>query len=101
MQFVKKGLIGSAVAGLLTAASRVGLRAQEDDGVEDEGGDDFFTSLGDVIAGTVQSAVAPIASVDEGVEEGTAEGDVITLDESQGLAIADASGGANNFAFVS
>ena len=103
MRFATKGLIGSAVAGVFAAASRVGLSAQEDAEADDGTG---LEGLGESIETTVTDAVAPIAGADDdaddGIEGGTTDGgDTTTIDESQGLAIADASGGDFNFAFVS
>ena len=104
MRFATKGLIGSADAGMFAVASRVGLSAQEDAEGDDGTG---LEGLGESIETTVTDAVAPIAgddddADDDGIESGTTDGgDVTTIDESQGLAIADASGGDNNFAFVS
>ncbi len=59
--------------------------------------------LGDSIASTVSSAVSGIATNSGGTVSGgeSVERNEIDLGEQQGLAIADASGGNNNVAFVS
>jgi hypothetical protein len=59
--------------------------------------------LGENIASSVASAVAPIATNSSGTVSGgtSVERSSVELGETQGLAIADASGGNNNVSFVS
>ncbi len=80
------GLFGAA--GALAVGTEI-AHAQED--------------LGDSIANTVASAVAPIATNSSGTVSGgeSVESSEVDLGESQGVAIADASGGNNNLSFVS
>jgi hypothetical protein len=82
------GLFGAA--GALSVGTEI-AQAQED--------------LGESIANTVQSAVAPIATNSSGggtVSGGeSVESSEVELGEQTGLAIADASGGNNNVSFVS
>ena len=94
MHIRSKGIVASAVGGLLTVATRLGVVAQDDGAADDGSG---LEVLGDAIATTVTDAVAAIAGGDEATDEGT----TTTLDESFGLSIADATGGDTNFAFVS
>ncbi len=94
------GLFGGAAAGALAVGTET-AQAQESSGGLD--------GLGDSIASTVTNAVSGIAtnsssgtSSSSGVSgETSVESDEISLGEQQGLAIADASGGDNNVAFVS
>jgi hypothetical protein len=59
--------------------------------------------LGESIASSVASAVAPIATNSSGTVSGgtSVERSSVELGETQGLAIADAGGGNNNVSFVS
>jgi hypothetical protein len=59
--------------------------------------------LGESIASSVASAVAPIATNSSSTVSGgeSVESSEVDLGESQGVAIADASGGNNNVSFVS
>ena len=81
------GLFGAA--GALTVGTEI-AQAQEED-------------LGDDIANTVTSAVSSIATNSSGSVSGgeSVESSQVELGEQTGLAIADASGGSNNVAFVS
>ena len=83
------------IAGLFGAAGALAVgkeiaRAQEAD-------------LGDSIASTVSSAVSSIATSSSGPVSGgvSVESSEVDLGERTGVAIADASGGSNNIAFVS
>jgi hypothetical protein len=80
------GLFGAA--GALAAGTEI-AQAQDD--------------LGESIASSVASAVAPIATNSSGTVRGgeSVESSEVELGESQGVAIADASGGNNNVSFVS
>ena len=94
-----KGLVAAAAGGLVTVATRLGVTAQEEETADDGTG---LEDLGSTIETTVTSAVAPIAGDDD--DEAETEGGEVTtttIDESFGVAIADASGGTNNFAFAS
>ena len=80
------GLFGAA--GALAAGTEI-AHAQDD--------------LGDSIANTVSSAVSSVATNSSGTVSGgtSVERSSVELGETQGLAIADASGGNNNVSFVS
>ncbi len=82
------------IAGLFGAAGAVAVGTEIAQAQDD---------LGESIASSVASAVAPIATNSSGAVSGgtSVESSEVDLGESQGVAIADASGGSNNIAFVS
>jgi hypothetical protein len=82
------------IAGLFGAAGAVAVGTEIAQAQDD---------LGESIASSVASAVAPIATNSSGTVSGgtSVERSAVELGESQGVAIADASGGSNNVSFVS
>jgi len=91
------GVFGGAAAGALAIGPEM-AQAQEISGGLDD--------LGNSIASSVTNAVSSIATSSSGssssVSGGTSgESNEVSLGEQEGLAIADASGGDNNLAFVS
>jgi hypothetical protein len=88
------GLFGGAVAGTLAIGADVARAQQNSGGTVDIGGN---------IAGTVGNAVSGIATSSGGSASGgtQVQHNEISLGESEGLAISDASGGNNNLSFVS
>lgn len=76
--------------------------AGDDEGIESSGVD--LSGLGDSIAATVTSAAGADDDGEEVAEEeteGVSADTTLTLDNTPGTSIADASGGDDNFAFVS
>ena len=84
------GLFGAAGAGAGALAVGSEIAQAQDD-------------LGASISSAVEGAVAPIATNSGGTVVGglIAETNSVELGENTGVAIADASGGSNNIAFVS
>ena len=113
------GAASAAFGGLVGAAGLRSVAAQEDaevtinGGSDDDGGEDeaTVTTGGGDLSGLGDEIRAAAGDDDGGDDDGgddaaAAPADVsatttLTLDESEGLAVADASGGDNNFAFVS
>lgn len=108
------GLVGAASLSSVAAQEEVGVSINatesdddaegEDDGTEASGVD--LSGLGDEIESTVTTAVG--ADDDDGEDDEAEEGTegvsadtTLTLDNTPGTAISDASGGDDNFAFVS
>jgi hypothetical protein len=82
------------IAGLFGAAGAVAIGSEIAQAQDD---------LGESIANSVASAVAPIATNSSGTVTGgeSVESSAVNLGEKTGVAIADASGGSNNLAFTS
>lgn len=116
---ILKGALGSAVGGVLAAANFRGASAQDEEVEEVEGEDevessfteafvdpvtgDAFATSGDTTASVVDG-VATITTVEDEAEEDVVdegEGTDLGLSDDSGLSLADASGGDDNFAFVS
>jgi hypothetical protein len=115
-----KGAMAGAVGSALAAASLRGVAAQDDDVMDDDGDDDVessfteafvdpvtgdaFATSGDTTASVVDGQ-AIITTVEDEAEDDAGEDDDggtdLGISADSGLSLADASGGDDNFAFVS
>jgi hypothetical protein len=104
-----KGVVGAAVGGLLTAASRLGVAAQDvasagNGGVATASANGGAVALGDVNSGgNAGNAVGAGDFWGDGAVDGglSSSATSISISANGGTAIADASGGDGNLAFVS
>jgi hypothetical protein len=105
-----KGVVATAVGGLLTAASRLGVAAQDvasagNGGVATASANGGAVAIGDVNSGGNAgnaTGVGDVWSGDVAVDGGASSSATnIAISANGGTAIADASGGDTNLAFVS
>ena len=107
---IKKGVVATVAGGLLTAATRVGVAAQDtaaagNGGTADASANGGAVGIGDINSGgNVGNAIAAGDNYDgsTAIDGGDLSASTsLTISSDGGTAISDASGGDGNFAFIS
>lgn len=110
MKKFEKGLVGSAVAGLMAAVGRNSASAQDiasagNGGVATASANGGAVSVGDVNSGLNSGSAIAVGDTKHGsvaIDGGEVSSSTsLTISADGGVALADASGGDDNFAFVS